>query len=1053
MDIETLNRAIVTYFKLSGVANSNGIDGYQGNDAKLLLNQAAEYCENVKKHQHGWRMFLELLKMNDVSTEVKFFCLQTIQRYLENSMDTHPLNQEEEQVIRVEIMKWTHEKFMNNVTKEANAVGSSQYIQAEPKHVRGKLSIVIALLIKRNYPEYWPNAFDELLSMLPTTVTPNSAMLELFLRVLRGIDEEVVGRRGGQPNLMGDDLARSTKIKDTMRETVVPRLIQTWMSIIAGYYQVDASVTLRCLKVIELYTSWIDIGLLLNETYLQVMQGFLSIPVYRSSACTCLTEVVQKGMDPLNKLRLIQQLGLVEVLKHIVSTVPGKMWYSSDNGDNSFDSSKSIAGNKINTSLSRTISFGDDTIDDDEFGFTESVAKLANSTGIELLRARREYGVVKQDMSVIQLVNPMVDIVIDVSFRIFTHESFHVQEHVLEFFNELLQEARSSMSVEALMRNGIFSSQIKLSRIGDEDMDSALLSQNLAESNGLVSQMSSGSNASSGSSTSQGSSNTIFGGEFIHFIPKMVYLLLKQSAYPLGHAFSEQDEDEDEAEFDIHRKEIKRIFVNITRIVPVDVVLPFLASEVQSMTNRWMNSMEFRNAASLEGNMPMSGSFNKFARDIEALLNMVYNFGEGATTITNESVNRSSSTSVSPSPNNSGSSSSNNNNINKGSLSPNRKRSPGGAIQMTPEQQQMIQQASIGFMQLIIAIHSSGIVRYPHHSIVLIYNELTARYANVLSHMQAQDGLVVLLGLSGNYGISYPHSYQVRSRACYLLLRIVRCLGPGMAQYTEPLLRALEPHLSLPYKLCCNSAPNTISASSLSDAAATQKLTFSFNTEPPPLSLNGDQSHSASPMQSPTHLSFEDIKILYEVVGILIAGQWISQETTRAALFHAVSSTLLRNINDAMTLPLSTSNMNGQGDMNQSMNEEIVNRAHWVSCSVAALVDITKGFNNRVSPEMAVCFKSILEAAITALGKMPFHPDLHRNTVTLLHRMVRTLDDEIMPFLPAITASLISREDADVVKTMYLFNQLAVEFKRKMEPAIDSLFIPIMNVRYFLFCC
>lgn len=49
--------------------------------------------------------------------------------------------------------------------------------------------MVLALLIKTDYPEIWSNAFEELQSLL---AGGGSAHVDLYLRVLCAIDDEVV---------------------------------------------------------------------------------------------------------------------------------------------------------------------------------------------------------------------------------------------------------------------------------------------------------------------------------------------------------------------------------------------------------------------------------------------------------------------------------------------------------------------------------------------------------------------------------------------------------------------------------------------------------------------------------------------------------------------------------------------------------------------------------------------------------------------------------------------------------------------------------------------
>lgn len=53
-----------------------------------------------------------------------------------------------------------------------------------------KVAVVLALLLKSDYPETWTDAFDQLQSLL--VVREGAAHVDLYLRVLCALDEEVV---------------------------------------------------------------------------------------------------------------------------------------------------------------------------------------------------------------------------------------------------------------------------------------------------------------------------------------------------------------------------------------------------------------------------------------------------------------------------------------------------------------------------------------------------------------------------------------------------------------------------------------------------------------------------------------------------------------------------------------------------------------------------------------------------------------------------------------------------------------------------------------------
>lgn len=65
------------------------------------------------------------------------------------------------------------------------------------------------------------------------------------------------------------------------------------------------------------YIAWIDISLVANERFMSLIYNILLTNPIRDWAAVCLTDIVKKGMKPLDKLQLIGFLGMVDVLKQV----------------------------------------------------------------------------------------------------------------------------------------------------------------------------------------------------------------------------------------------------------------------------------------------------------------------------------------------------------------------------------------------------------------------------------------------------------------------------------------------------------------------------------------------------------------------------------------------------------------------------------------------------------------------------------------------------------------------------------------------------------------
>ena len=62
------------------------------------------------------------------------------------------------------------------------------------------------------------------------------------------------------------------------------------------------------LGVLGAYVSWIDISLVVNDSFIPLLLDFMRNEDVRENACDCLCEIVSKGMEPVAKMKLIESL-------------------------------------------------------------------------------------------------------------------------------------------------------------------------------------------------------------------------------------------------------------------------------------------------------------------------------------------------------------------------------------------------------------------------------------------------------------------------------------------------------------------------------------------------------------------------------------------------------------------------------------------------------------------------------------------------------------------------------------------------------------------------
>jgi exportin-T len=147
--------------------------------------------------------------------------------------------------------------------------------------LKNKFAAVLVQLVKLEYPERWPSFFQELLLLL----NQGERVIDLFLRVLDTIDEEIVSRNIQRTK---EELARNTIIKDAMRTDCIPHFASAWYTILSSKHP---TLTAKCLKTMQNYIDWIDISLVTNEKFATLFYQYINIPKLRDLCCECLLMV------------------------------------------------------------------------------------------------------------------------------------------------------------------------------------------------------------------------------------------------------------------------------------------------------------------------------------------------------------------------------------------------------------------------------------------------------------------------------------------------------------------------------------------------------------------------------------------------------------------------------------------------------------------------------------------------------------------------------------------------------------------------------------------
>ncbi|KAG8137794.1 hypothetical protein E2320_003747 [Naja naja] len=248
--------------------------------------RALAYFEQLKISPDAWQVCAEALAQRIYSDDhIKFFCFQVLEHQIKYKYSQ--LTEVQQQLIRETLVTWLQAQMVNS--------------QSEKTFIRNKAAQVFALLFVTEYLTKWPKFFFDILSV----VGLNPRGVDLYLRILMAVDAELVDRDVVHTS---EEARRNTLLKDTMREQCIPSLVESWYQILQTYQYTNSELTCQCLEVVGAYVSWIDLSLIANERFINMLLGHMSIEVLREEACDCLFEIVNKGMDPIDKTKLVETL-------------------------------------------------------------------------------------------------------------------------------------------------------------------------------------------------------------------------------------------------------------------------------------------------------------------------------------------------------------------------------------------------------------------------------------------------------------------------------------------------------------------------------------------------------------------------------------------------------------------------------------------------------------------------------------------------------------------------------------------------------------------------
>ncbi|KAG2509612.1 hypothetical protein JM18_009069 [Phytophthora kernoviae] len=307
---------------------------------------------------------------------------------------------------------------------------------------------------------------------------------------------------------------------------------------------------------------------------------------------------------------------------------------------------------------------------------------------------------------------------------------------------------------------------------------------------------------------------------------------------------------------------------------------------------------------------------------------------------------------------------------------------------------------------MVVQIHSSMITASTnntaplHPSVLLTYYDLAVRYSKVL---QNQSALIpaVLEMMFGLHGLAHPASH-VRSRVCYLCLRLVKVIGSSVNPHASSIMTALQPRLAIP-----------------------------------------KEREEVASVHNSTYLAYDDQLYLFELAGQIIASLILPLEETgmnakqlRYRYTIAVLDPLLQGLNTTLSELA-----------NGALTDEEYVTEHCAS-HLNAIAHVLKAFKGTDCMENhQETFTQVLTAAACVLRALPRAPRVRSKVIFTLHRLTTVLDREhfLDNVKEVLQALMMGCEQPEVVEIVQLVDQLIIKHKQALGGFLNETTLPFVQ--------
>ncbi|EAK90220.1 tRNA exportin type nuclear export protein [Cryptosporidium parvum Iowa II] len=272
--------------------------------------RSLEVCELVVGSSEGWKICLKHFTTG-TDDDVRFWSVGSLIKMI----GTFP--GEENKTVSCKLMidsKKVIREALSDYLRDPVRMGNTQ------SYLKNKISELYVTMIYADYPENWPSAFLDIVSL----VTAHDWMPDMFIRILCTFDKMIVSNIGLQS---AEDISIRRKIKDIMRVNGdLNHIVQAWIFVVSKHKSQSLTkdriqLLSSSMKMMESFIDWIDISYAVNNEVLSIILSFLNpidSPVVVETL-NFLSAILLKGMPPKVKIQLFKDLNISYLVENQIT--------------------------------------------------------------------------------------------------------------------------------------------------------------------------------------------------------------------------------------------------------------------------------------------------------------------------------------------------------------------------------------------------------------------------------------------------------------------------------------------------------------------------------------------------------------------------------------------------------------------------------------------------------------------------------------------------------------------------------------------------------------